>query len=74
MKGLEYPHSDAIMITVNIGSIEVRRFLVDDRSLCDILSLNTFSKTGIDEKNLKPCIDRLVNFIRYEAPIINMIS
>src|SRR3954468_1209963 len=74
MWGVGYPHSDAIVLTVNLGGIEVRRVLVDNGSSCDILSLAAFTKMGIDSTNLKPCIGGLVSFTGHEAPIIVIIS
>src|SRR5438270_8818424 len=37
MRGVGYLHSDVIVLTVDLGDIEVRRFLVDNGSSCDIL-------------------------------------
>lgn len=52
MQGVEYPYLDEVVIMVDIGGIEVRRYLVDNGSSCIILSLNAFTKMRIDEKNL----------------------
>lgn len=51
---VQLPHSDAIVITINIGGTEVLRLLVDNGSSCDILFLEGFSRMGIEPKNLKP--------------------
>lgn len=50
MKGVGYPHLNAIMTTINIwgGGIKIRRFHVDNGSSWDILSLNAFNKIGIN--------------------------
>jgi len=39
MEGVNFPHSDAIVIKANIGGMEVRRLLIDDGSSCDIIFL-----------------------------------
>lgn len=38
-----------------------------------ILSLSIFSKIGINEQNLKPCVGALLIFTKHEAPTIVMI-
>src|SRR3954471_22011678 len=74
MWGVGYPHSDAIVLMVDLGGIEVGRFLVVNGSSCGILSLATFNKMGINSSNLKPCVGGLVSFAGHEAPIIGIIS
>src|SRR4051812_24581242 len=74
MRAVGYPHSNAIVLTVDLGGIEVRRFLIANRSSCDILSLATFTKMGIESSNLKPCVGGLESFMGHEAPIMGIIS
>lgn len=59
---------------MDISGIEVRRVLVDNVISCDILSISAFSKMGISEQNLKPCMDGLVSFTGHEATIKGMIT
>src|SRR4051812_14439317 len=46
-------NSDPIVITANIGGIEIEDLLVDGGSACDILSLNTFKQMGIPHDLVK---------------------
>ena len=48
IRGVGHPHSDAIVLTVNLGGVEVRRVRVNNGSSDDILSLAAFTKMGID--------------------------
>lgn len=74
MKGVSHPHSDALVITVDIGGIEIKSILVDNGRSCDILSVGTFSKTGICKQNLKLYVGDLINFTGHETPIMGMIT
>lgn len=52
----------------------MRRLLMDNGSLCDILFLKAFMKMGIKPSNLKPCSGYLMKFTRHEVPVIGMIT
>lgn len=73
-EGVNSFHSDAIIIKATIGGVEMRCFLVDNRSSCDIIYLNAFMKMEIKLSCLKPCVVGLVSFIGHEAPITGMIT
>lgn len=60
---VQLPHFGAIVIKANIEDAQVRRLLVNNRSFCDILFLEAFSKMGIDPKNLNLCSGGLVGFM-----------
>lgn len=44
---------NAIIVTANVGDIVIDKLLVDNGIACDILSLNVFTRMGIDNKYLK---------------------
>src|SRR3954463_965673 len=74
MEGVNFPHSDAIVIKANLGGMEVRRLLIDDGSSCDIIFLEAFMKMGIKTSALKECVGGLVGFTGHEAPIIGILT
>lgn len=41
------------MISVDIGNSTVRRILIDDRSVAEILSYDVYQKLGLRDKDLK---------------------
>lgn len=49
---LEVKRNDAIVVSVRIGHREVKRVLIDNRSLADILSIGVFNQLGLRRKDL----------------------
>lgn len=49
MQGVEFYHSNAIVNTVNIWGIELKRIFLDNGSSFDILSANKCMKNEISE-------------------------
>lgn len=74
MEGVNFPHSDALIIKANIEGAEVGRILIDNRGSCDILYLDVFMKMKIKPSSLKPCAGGLVSFTEHEAPIMGMVT
>ena len=59
----DYPHNDAMVINCSIGGFVVHNVLVDNGSATDILTANTYTLMGFEEKELKlsaspPCAFR----------------
>lgn len=67
MERVNFSHSNAIIITTNVG-MKVRHHLVDNGSSSDILFLEAFMEIGIKLRNLKPSSRGLLEFTGPEAP------
>lgn len=74
MKGVNFLHSDAITVIVNVGSVEIRRLFINNGSSCEILFLEAYLKMKIKPSNMKPCSWGLVGFTGQEVPITRRIS
>lgn len=53
--GVEYPHTNALVISARIKLIVVHRILVDNRSSFILLYKNVFDAMRLSEKDLRPC-------------------
>ncbi|XP_028094910.1 uncharacterized protein LOC114294911 [Camellia sinensis] len=59
----KHPHTDALIITVEIRKrFDVKRVLVDQGSIADILYYDLFRKLGLSEQHLTPATAPLVDF------------
>lgn len=59
---LHYPHDDALVISLSISDYNIRRVLVDNGSLVDILYYPAFQQTRVDKEHLLPSNTLLVEF------------
>lgn len=73
MEEINFKHSDAIIIKINIRGVEIRRLIIDKGSSCDILYLDLFMKMRIKPSCIKPYAGGLVSFTGHEAPNTGMI-
>ncbi|XP_028092012.1 uncharacterized protein LOC114292292 [Camellia sinensis] len=63
LEGIQHPHIDALIITVEIEKrFDVKRVLVDQGSAVDILYYDLFRKLGLSEQHLTPAVAPLVGF------------
>ncbi|XP_028118786.1 uncharacterized protein LOC114316316 [Camellia sinensis] len=63
LEGIQHPHTDALIITVEIGKrFDVKRVLLDQGSAADILYYDLFRKFGLSEQHLTPAVALLVGF------------
>ncbi|XP_028076156.1 uncharacterized protein LOC114278338 [Camellia sinensis] len=63
LEGIQYLHTDALIITVEIGKrFDVKRVLVDQGSAVDILYYDLFRKLGLSKQHLTPAVAPLVGF------------
>ncbi|XP_019163610.1 PREDICTED: uncharacterized protein LOC109159953 [Ipomoea nil] len=58
----EIPHRDALVITMDINGLVVRRILVDTGSSVNVLYLETFTKMGLTREQLRPVQTPLAGF------------
>ncbi|XP_028095465.1 uncharacterized protein LOC114295431 [Camellia sinensis] len=63
LEGILHPHTDALIITVEIGKrFDVKRVLVDQASAADILYYDLFRKLGLSEQHLTSAVAPMVGF------------
>lgn len=74
LEGVNFPHSDEVIIKVIIVEADVRHLLVDNGNSGDILYLNAFMNIGLKPSYLQPCSGSLVRFISHEVPFIGLIT
>lgn len=61
--GIDFPHTDALVISVHIGAHWVNKILVDNGSSLNILFKSTFDKKKLSYEDLEPCIHPIYSFI-----------
>jgi hypothetical protein len=62
LRGLDYPHNDALVISADVAGLEVRRVLVDGGSSADVLFLDAYVRMGLPSSRLRPPEKPLVGF------------
>ena len=70
--GVQFPHNDAIVVSLNIANYDVRRILVDNGSSADILFYDAFSRMSILDGHLGPISSPLVGFIDDAEGVITL--
>lgn len=73
-KGVFYPQQDALLVELIIANCRVRRMLIDEGSLANIIFLNTLRWMGIEETKLEVFQTNLVGFNGNHPPQIFLIS
>ena len=59
---LQQPHTDALVVTLKIGQMKVKRVLVDTGSTADLITMECLRKTKFEEKHLQPLDKPLIGF------------
>ncbi|GFY99208.1 hypothetical protein Acr_13g0006090 [Actinidia rufa] len=67
LRGLHFPHDDALVVSAFIANFNVQRILVDNRSSADILFISAFDKMKIGLDKLHPFHTPL-DFIMVDCP------
>ncbi|XP_010276920.1 PREDICTED: uncharacterized protein LOC104611534 [Nelumbo nucifera] len=62
VRGIQYPHDDALIIKLEINDFEVKWVLVDSESSVDILFLEAFDKLHLQRSDMNPADSPLVGF------------
>ena len=73
-QGVQFPHNDVIVVSMNIANYDVRRILVDNGSSADILFYDAFSRMSILDGPLRPISSPLVGFTGDAVPTEGMIT
>uniref|UniRef100_A0A2N9FLW9 Uncharacterized protein n=1 Tax=Fagus sylvatica TaxID=28930 RepID=A0A2N9FLW9_FAGSY len=62
LEGVQLPHSDALVVTMQIGDFEVKRILIDPGSSAEIMYDSLFKGLGLEHKDLDRQVDPLYGF------------
>uniref|UniRef100_A0A2N9HSY3 RNase H type-1 domain-containing protein n=1 Tax=Fagus sylvatica TaxID=28930 RepID=A0A2N9HSY3_FAGSY len=62
LEGVQLPHSDALVVTMQIGDYEVKRILIDPGSSAEIMYDSLFKGLGLEHKDLDRKVDPLYGF------------
>jgi hypothetical protein len=62
LEGVQLPHSDALVVTMQIGDFEVKRILIDPGSSAEIMYDSLFKSLGLEHKDLDQKVDPLYGF------------
>jgi hypothetical protein len=62
LEGVQLPHSDALVVTMQIGDFEVKRILIDPGSSAEIMYDSLFKGLGLKHKDLDRKVDPLYGF------------
>ncbi|XP_058216591.1 uncharacterized protein LOC131327439 [Rhododendron vialii] len=62
LKGVQFPHTDALVVTVAIEKSTVQRVLIDQGSSADVMFYSTFQSVGLSPAQLWTASTPLVSF------------
>lgn len=62
IKGVQFPHNDPLVVTMDIARFEVWRIFFDGGSSADILFTSAFNEMGIRRDELVPISYPVINF------------
>ncbi|KAL8104641.1 hypothetical protein AgCh_028751 [Apium graveolens] len=74
LEGVKFPHDDPLVITPIIGNNPIRRVLVDNGALVDILLHDTFLRMGYNDSQLTPTDMPIYGFAGVECPVEGIIK
>ena len=70
---IHHPHDDAIVITFLIADYTIRRVLVDNKSLADILYYPAFQQMRLGRDQLRPVCSPLIGFGGMKVQLVSTI-
>ena len=59
---VQYPHNDALVISLQIGECQVKRILIDQGSSCDIMYVRCYKELGLHPDDIEQCNGPMVGF------------
>ena len=59
---VHHPHTDALVIIARVANSNVNRILVDNKSVVDIIYLDTYKRMGLTKSKLSPTTSPLYSF------------
>jgi hypothetical protein len=62
LEGVQLPHSDALVVTMQIGNFDVKRILIDLGSSAEIMYDSLFKGLGLGHEDLDKKVDPLYGF------------
>ena len=62
LQKIQYPHEDALVLTLGISKYDVKRALIDPGSSAEVMYMECFKKLGYKDSNLQPANCPLVGF------------
>ncbi|CAB4272522.1 unnamed protein product [Prunus armeniaca] len=74
MEGIEFPHNDALVVTLRIANSMVKRVMIDGGSTADILFWSTFQRMKLDEKESRPNPTPIYAFEGTKAQLIGDVT
>ncbi len=63
LEGMQLPHSDALVFTMQIGDFDVKRILIDPGSSTEIMYDSLFKGLGLEHKDLDRKVNLLYGFL-----------
>ena len=61
---VHFPHSDLLVVEIQIANMIVKRVLVDTGSSVNILYKSSMERMGLSSKDLEPCNQTIYGFSR----------
>ena len=62
LEGIQFPHNDALVVTLRVANSRVKRIMIDGGSSTDVLFWSTFRRMKLDEKEIRPNLAPLYAF------------
>ena len=74
LEGVQVPHSDALVVAMQIDDFEVKRILIDPESFAEIMYDSLFKGLGLEHKDLDRKVDPLYGFSGESVMLVGRIT
>ncbi|CAB4286862.1 unnamed protein product [Prunus armeniaca] len=74
MEGIEFPHNDALVVTLRFANSMVKRVMIDGGSSADVLFWSTFKRMKLDENEIQPNLTPIYAFEGMKAQPIGDVT